>query len=232
MPWAPSGRPRFRLLERGVRLGSGAPQVKVRRSRVTLALRRGACGPPAGCGFIAHSLPAVAGYAGAAKCRPPAETSQRETDLAYYECVFIARQDVSAPQVEALADHFTKVIEEHGGTVAQREYWGLRTLAYRIRKNRKGHYVLLNVDAPAAAMQEVDRQMRINEDVVRHLTVRVEALKAGPSAMMQSRAARDERPRRDDRPRRDRDVRPFGDEEGEGPGRSGVGADIAGDSEQ
>lgn len=119
--------------------------------------------------------------------------------MASYECVFIARQDISTPQVEALADHFSKVIEEFGGSVAQREYWGLRTLAYRIGKNRKGHYVLLNVEAPAAAMHEVDRQMRINEDIMRHLTVRVEALKPGPSAMLQSRASRDDRPRRDDR---------------------------------
>lgn len=140
--------------------------------------------------------------------------------MALYECVFIARQDISAPQAEALADHFSKVIEENGGTVAQREYWGLRSLAFRIRKNRKGHYMLLNVDAPAAAMHEVDRQMRINEDVVRHLTIRVEAIKPGPSAMMQSRASREDRPRRegrDDRPRRDdRGPRSFGDEEGDG----------------
>ena len=147
----------------------------------------------------------------------PAETSQRENSVPYYECVFITRQDVSAPQVEALTDHFAKVVEDNGGTVAKREYWGLRGLAYRIRKNRKGHYTLLNIDAPAPAVHEMDRQMRLNEDIVRQLTVRVESLQEGPSAMMQSRTSRDERPRRDERfregPREDRfrDERPRGD---------------------
>jgi small subunit ribosomal protein S6 len=117
----------------------------------------------------------------------------------YYECVFITRQDVSAPQVEALTDHFAKVVEDNGGMVAKREYWGLRGLAYRIRKNRKGHYTLLNIDAPAPAVHEMERQMRLNEDIVRQLTVRVENLQEGPSAMMQSRTSRDERPRRDER---------------------------------
>jgi small subunit ribosomal protein S6 len=123
--------------------------------------------------------------------------------------VFITRHDISAPQVEALADHFTKVVQDGGGTIAKREYWGLRSLSYRIRKNRKGHYMLLNIDAAAPAVHEMERQMRLNEDVVRHLTVRVEELQEGPSAMMQSRASRDDRPRREDRfgdrpPREDR----------------------------
>ena len=125
--------------------------------------------------------------------------------MPFYECVFIARQDISGTQAEALADHFTKVITDNGGTVAKREYWGLRNLAYRIRKNRKGHYLLLNIDAPAAAVQEAERQMRINEDVIRQLTVRVEQLQEGPSAMMQSRSSRDERGDRGDRDRGDRD---------------------------
>jgi small subunit ribosomal protein S6 len=152
--------------------------------------------------------------------------------LPLYECVFIARQDISAPQVDAIADHVTKVIEEQGGSVAKREYWGLRSLAYRIRKNRKGHYVLLNVDAPPAAVEEVGRQLRINEDVMRHLTIRVEALNEGPSQVMLSRSSRDDRDRprdrggrdRDDRDRRDRD-RGDRDERGgrerEGRGRFG-----------
>ena len=136
--------------------------------------------------------------------------------MPYYECVFITRQDISAPQVEAIADHFTKVVEEGGGTIAKREYWGLRSLSYRIRKNRKGHYMLLNIDAAAPAVHEMERQMGLNEDVIRHLTVRVEALQDGPSAMMQSRAARDDRPRREDRfgdrpPRGDREDRFRGD---------------------
>jgi small subunit ribosomal protein S6 len=113
--------------------------------------------------------------------------------------VFITRQDIAAPQVEALTEHFAKIIDENGGTVAKREYWGLRSLAYRIRKNRKGHYMLLNIDAPPAAVLEMERQMRLSEDVVRQLTVRVEELQEGPSAMMQSRASRDDRPRREDR---------------------------------
>jgi small subunit ribosomal protein S6 len=122
--------------------------------------------------------------------------------LPYYECVFIARQDISAPQVDTLADHFTKVVEDLGGSIGKREYWGLRTLSYRIRKNRKGHYVLFNIDAPPAAIEEIGRQMRINEDIIRHLTVRVDALNPGPSQVMLSRSSRgDERDR--DRPRRD-----------------------------
>jgi len=120
--------------------------------------------------------------------------------LPFYECVFIARQDITAPQAEGLADQFTKVVEDGGGTVPKREYWGLRSLAYRIRKNRKGHYILLNVDAPAEALHEMERQIRINEDVLRHLSIRVDTLSEEPSAVMQSRAVRND----DVRGRRDR----------------------------
>lgn len=116
--------------------------------------------------------------------------------MPYYESVFIARQDISAPQVDSLAEGFTKAIEEQGGQVTKKEYWGLRTLAYRIRKNRKGHYVLFNIDGPAAAVQEMERQMRISEDVLRCLTVRVDELEEGPSVQMQRGVGRDERPRR------------------------------------
>ncbi|MFO1154001.1 MAG: 30S ribosomal protein S6 [Rhodospirillales bacterium] len=160
--------------------------------------------------------------------------------MPYYECVFIARQDISGPQVEALADHFAKVIEDLGGTIGKREYWGLRTLSYRIRKNRKGHYVLFNIDGPPAAVAEIDRQMRINEDVIRHLTVRVDALNAGPSQIMLSRSSRGDerdrdrdrdRPRRDDRDRgerRDREdrdrFRDRGRSSGDDEGRSDDGA--------
>ena len=131
--------------------------------------------------------------------------------MALYEHVFIARQDVSTPQVEALADTFAALIAEQGGKVEKREYWGLRNLAYRMNKNRKGHYMLFNLDAPPAAVSELERNMRINEDVIRYLTVRVDELEAIPSAMLQSRG-RDERGDRDrDRgPRRgygDRDPR-------------------------
>ena len=114
-----------------------------------------------------------------------------------YENVFIARQDISGTQVDALADTFTQLIAEQGGEVKKREYWGLRNLAYRMNKNRKGHYMLFNIDAPAAAIAELERTMRINEDVLRYLTLRVDQLEEGPSAVMQSRGSREDRPRRD-----------------------------------
>lgn len=118
-----------------------------------------------------------------------------------YENVFIARQDISGAQVDALADGFTQLITENGGAVKKREYWGLRNLAYRMKKNRKGHYVLFNLDAPASAIVELERTMRINEDVLRYLTIRVDTLDEGPSAIMQSRSSREDRPRRGDRER-------------------------------
>ena len=116
-----------------------------------------------------------------------------------YENVFIARQDISPAQAEALADTFTGILKERGGDVTKREYWGLRSLTYRMKKNRKGHYILLNIDAPAPAVHEMERNMRLNEDVLRFLTIRVEELEAGPSMMMQrreERADRDRGPRR------------------------------------
>jgi small subunit ribosomal protein S6 len=118
-----------------------------------------------------------------------------------YESVFIARQDISATQVEALAAKLTGIITEQGGTVTKNEYWGLKNLAYRIKKNRKGHYTLLNIDAPAAAIKEMERNMRIDEDVLRYLTVKVEELEEGPSAMLRSREDRGRRfgDERDDR---------------------------------
>jgi small subunit ribosomal protein S6 len=131
--------------------------------------------------------------------------------MAFYENVFIARQDISASQVDTLADGFTAIIAEHGGQVTKREYWGLRNLTYRMKKNRKGHYVLFNLDAPPAAVSELERNMRINEDVLRYLTIRVEELEAGPSAVMQNRGRGDERGERGDRDRGDRGRRSFGD---------------------
>src|SRR5436305_15213441 len=101
-----------------------------------------------------------------------------------YEHVYLARQDVSAQQVEELTKQFTGVIEQMGGKVTKNGYWGVKSLNCRIRKNRKAHFTLLNVDAPPAALTEVERQQRINEDVLRYLTVRVEELEEGPSAMM------------------------------------------------
>jgi small subunit ribosomal protein S6 len=118
-----------------------------------------------------------------------------------YENVFIARQDISGAQVDTLADGFVQLIADNGGEVKKREYWGLRNLAYRMRKNRKGHYVLMNVEAPAPAIAELERTMRINEDVLRYLTIRVAAHEEGPSAVMQNRGGRDDRQRRGDRDR-------------------------------
>jgi small subunit ribosomal protein S6 len=121
--------------------------------------------------------------------------------MALYEHVFLARQDVSAQQVDGLVDQFKSVIEGNGGKIEKVENWGLRALAYRIKKNRKAHYVLFNVDAPSAAVAEMERQMGISEDILRFMTVRVEALEEGPSAMLQKR----DRDDRDDRgPRGDR----------------------------
>src|SRR5579871_1790348 len=122
--------------------------------------------------------------------------------MSLYECVFIARQDIAQPQVEALAEQFAGVISGLGGQVKKREYWGLRNISFRIKKNRKGHYMLFNLDTPPEAVKELERQMGINEDVLRFLTVRVEELEEGPSAVMQSKNQRDDRPRRDgdDRP--------------------------------
>jgi small subunit ribosomal protein S6 len=116
--------------------------------------------------------------------------------MPFYENVFIARQDISGAQVDALADTFTQLVADNGGEIKKREYWGLRNLTYRMRKNRKGHYVLLNIAAPPPAVAELERTMRINEDVIRYLTIRVDALEEGPSVVMQNRGGRDDRQRR------------------------------------
>jgi small subunit ribosomal protein S6 len=123
--------------------------------------------------------------------------------MAFYENVFLVRQDVASTQVEALVETYATLVKDNGGSVTKKEFWGLRGLAYRIRKNRKGHFVLMNLDCPAPAVVELERNMRLNEDVLRYITVRVEALEEGPSAMMQKRDDRDDRGPRGDRPRRD-----------------------------
>lgn len=129
--------------------------------------------------------------------------------MPFYESIFIARQDISAQQVEALAEQLSAVINEQGGKVEKQEHWGLRNLAFRIKKNRKGHYVRLNIDAPAKAVQEIERQMRLNEDIIRQLTVRVEELDDEQAALLQSRGSRDDRGGRGGRDRdRSRDSRP------------------------
>src|SRR6185312_12986936 len=142
--------------------------------------------------------------------------------MALYENVFIARQDVPATQVETLTNQFAELVTAQGGTVSKKEYWGLRSLTFRIKKNRKGHYTLLNIDAPPAAVKELERTMSINEDIIRFLTVRVDALEEGPSAVMQRSSEKADRPGGDrggersgwgDRPPR-RERPRFGDEMG------------------
>ena len=122
-----------------------------------------------------------------------------------YEHVFLARQDLSQQQVDELTAHYKGVIEQMGGSVAKVEYWGVKSLTYRIRKNRKAHFTLLNVDAPPAAITEVGRQQHINEDVLRAMTVRVEELESGPSAMMRKADRDRDRDERRGERRRDRD---------------------------
>ena len=113
--------------------------------------------------------------------------------MALYETVFIARQDLSAAQVEALAANLTDIITQGQGEVAKTEFCGLRTLAYSIKKNRKGHYVLFNIDAPIPAVKEMERQMGLNEDILRFLTLKLDQLGSNPSPLMQSKQSRDRR---------------------------------------
>ena len=146
-----------------------------------------------------------------------------------YEHVFLARQDLAQAQVDAISENATKILTDHGGKVVKAETWGLKSLAYRIAKNRKAHYVMLEIDAPAAAVAELERQTGISEDIIRYMTIRVDAHEDGPSAMMRrsersdrdrgersdrgdrgDRGPRGERPDRGDRPdrgpRRDEEV--------------------------
>lgn len=127
--------------------------------------------------------------------------------MALYEHIYLARQDISAQQVDALTEQLKSVIESHGGKTEKVEYWGVKSLAYRIKKNRKAHFSLLNLDAPPAAVAELERQMSINEDIIRFMTIKVEALEAGPSVMMRKRDDDDrgERGERGRGPRGDRD---------------------------
>ena len=135
--------------------------------------------------------------------------------MALYEHVFLARQDISGQQVDQLVEQYRGVVEANGGSVGKVENWGLKTLTYRVKKNRKAYYTLMNINAPSAAVQEMERQMRFNEDILRYITIKVDAHEDSQSVMMQKR---DDRPRRGDRddrpggggdrPRRDRDDRP------------------------
>jgi small subunit ribosomal protein S6 len=144
--------------------------------------------------------------------------------MALYEHVYLARQDVTAPQVEALTEQLKATIAANGGSVAKVEAWGLKSLAFRIKKNRKAYFTLLNIDAPAAAIVELERQLGLNEDVIRYLTLRVDEHEAGPSAMLRKRddSERDERGgrARGDRPDRgERNDRPDRAERPERPRR-------------
>ena len=138
-----------------------------------------------------------------------------------YEHVFLARQDLAQAQVDALAETATRIVEEGQGRVVKTETWGLRSLAYRIQKNRKAHYVMLEIDGPAAVVAELERQTAINEDVVRYMTIRVDAHEQGPSAMMRRNERSERRGDRGDRgdrggdrgdrgPRREREDRDGG----------------------
>jgi small subunit ribosomal protein S6 len=128
--------------------------------------------------------------------------------MSLYEHVYLARQDASAQQVEELTAHLKSVVEGMGGTVAKTEYWGVKSLSYRLRKNRKAHFTLMNLNAPPAAINEIERLERLNEDVLRYLTIRVNEHEEGPSAMMRrAERDRDRDERRGDRG--DRDDRRF-----------------------
>lgn len=113
--------------------------------------------------------------------------------MSHYEHIFLVRPDLTAQQLEKIIKDFTGIIEDNGGKVAKTENWGLRTLAYKIKKNRKAHYVLLNLDTPPAAVNELERQQRINDDVLRFMTVRVDEFEEGPSIQMRVKASREER---------------------------------------
>lgn len=118
--------------------------------------------------------------------------------MPHYEHVFLARQDLAQAQVDALAEAATKIVEDNAGKVTKTETWGLRQLAYKIAKNRKAHYVMLNIDAPGSVVAELERQTQINEDIIRYVTIRVDEHEAGPSVMMR-------KGERTGRGRRDRD---------------------------
>ncbi len=108
--------------------------------------------------------------------------------MPFYENVFIARQDLTPAKVNELTDKYASVVESMGGKVSKRENWGLRNLAYKIQKNRKGYYMLMNIDAPADAIIEMERLMRLDENLIRYLTIKVEELEEGPSVMMEAKS--------------------------------------------
>jgi small subunit ribosomal protein S6 len=148
--------------------------------------------------------------------RTSAIGQDKERDMPLYEHVFLARQDLAQAQVDTLAQTATQIIESGNGKVIKTETWGLRSLAYKIAKNRKAHYVMIEFEAPGDVVAELERQTQINEDVLRYMTIRVDGHEAGPSVMMRKserserggrgeRGDRGDRGGREDRPRRDRE---------------------------
>ena len=125
---------------------------------------------------------------------------ERLIHMSLYEHVFLTRQDAAPAQVDALTEQYKGIIAAGGGKVTKSEYWGLKSLTFRVKKNRKAHYTLFNIDAPSAAVIEMERQMSISEDVIRYMTVKVEALEEGPSAQMRRREDRERRDDRNDNP--------------------------------
>lgn len=115
--------------------------------------------------------------------------------MALYEHVFIARQDLSNAQAESLIEHFGAVLKDNGGAVVDQEYWGLKTMAYKINKNRKGHYSFLRTNAPSDAVQEMERLMRLHDDVMRVMTIKVDEHEEGPSVVVQAKSHRDDKRR-------------------------------------
>lgn len=145
--------------------------------------------------------------------------------MPFYEHVVIARQDLSAQQAEGIASDLAKIVESNGGKVVKTEQWGLRNIAYKIKKNRKGHYIMLALDAPAGAVAELERNVRLSEDIIRYLTIRVEEIEEGQSAVLQAKFDRSERGDREGGFRGDReggfrgDRGPRGDRPERGPRR-------------
>ena len=120
--------------------------------------------------------------------------------MALYEHVFIARQDISSQQVEGLTDMITAVLEENGGKITKLEYWGIKSLAYRVKKNRKGHYSLLNIDAEHSAIAEMERRISLNDDIIRSMTLRVDEHETEESVQLRNKNRDERRPRRDANP--------------------------------
>jgi small subunit ribosomal protein S6 len=173
---------------------------------IVLAIWQPLLGVPA---LSKNSLTPFEGFKEAWRQRRVDVTRTERRAMPLYEHIYLARQDVSAGQVEELTNTYAELLGTNGGKVTKSEYWGLKSLSDRINKNRKAHYSLLNIDAPHAAVAEMERQMRINEDVLRFMTIRVDEHEDGPSAMMQKRDERSDRGDRGDRGDRPRGPRRF-----------------------